>query len=72
MSRTKRYNFYGNWITVKRGEQHHNAKLTEQEVREMRTKYLKGGYTHRSIAKEYNISASQASKILLGMRWTHI
>ena len=53
------------------GENHPNAKLTEQQVIEIRTRYANGGITHRQIAKEYGISNTNTHGIISRKRWAH-
>jgi len=52
-----------------RGEKHHQAKLTQQQVDNMRNKYKSGGYTYRKLSQEYNINESTASRIIRGILW---
>jgi len=47
-----------------RGESHPGAKLTDAQVEEIRGRYLAGGITQKSLAKEYRISARQISCIV--------
>ena len=49
-----------------------NAKLTPDQVLEIRDKYAKGNTTHRKLAEEYNIHHSQITKILTRKLWSHI
>lgn len=54
-----------------KGESCGAAKLTEQQVREIRHKHKKG-YSGRGLAREYKISQSQISNIVLGYDWAHL
>lgn len=54
------------------GEKNNKAKLTEEKVKELRNLYSSGGYTHRSIAKLFNITVGTATKIINLQLWSHI
>lgn len=68
------------WHTPKENQQHsvrtglHVRKLSEQEVLEIRNRYKPGYSTSNSnyLAKEYNVSQSTISSILLRKTWKHI
>ncbi len=45
-----------------------NAKLTWDEVAEMRNKNSRG-YTYKQLAKEFDIGESHVRKICIGVRW---
>ena len=55
-----------------KGEKHHLSKLTEKQVLEIRSKYAKGGTTHRQLAKEYGIVKSVINYIINRKTWTYI
>ena len=55
-----------------RGEINGNSKLTEDAVREIRTRYAKGGITKKQLSLEYGISAGALGKVISRERWTHI
>jgi len=46
------------------GEQHHNTKLSAEQVKEIREKYAAGLGSHRKLAKEYGVVKSQIGKIV--------
>jgi len=56
---------------IRRGSQAPNAKLTEQQVREMRQARAKGELPCE-IGKRFGVSGSQVSKITLGKAWCHV
>lgn len=57
----------------KRGALHHNAKLTEQDVLDIRRKYAEGNTSHFKLASEYNIDSTDTiGRILRRKTWTHI
>lgn len=56
---------------VLNGEKNGMAKLTEEQVREIKEK-LKKGYFCLDLADEYNVHISTVSKINTGKYWRHI
>lgn len=59
-----------NW-GANRGEQHHNAKLTEACVREIRTRRARGEPL-TSIAHDFDISTPTVSAIVHRRKWAHV
>lgn len=55
-----------------RGEKHHNAKLTEEQVLEIRAKYATGKYTYEVLAQKYGILRPSIEKIINRKKWKHI
>ncbi len=53
-----------------RGEQHHNAKLTVQKVREIRSRYRRG--LGPRLSREYNLSLSTILGVARGGRWAWV
>lgn len=53
------------------GEKNHQAKLTENEVREIK-KQLRNNEANRKIAIEFNVSEVQISRIKHGKRWAMV
>lgn len=53
------------------GEQHHNAKMTETTVREMRARHA-GGESAYSLGKHYGITPTNAWQICRGMAWKQV
>jgi DNA-binding MarR family transcriptional regulator len=49
-----------------RGGRHHHAKLSTDQVREIREKYATGGITQRDLAERYGVSTKHISEILRG------
>lgn len=54
-----------------RGEHRWSARLTEDDVRVIRTKHA-GGQSAYSLAEEYGVSSSQAELIVNRKRWKHV
>lgn len=69
------------WVTVSennrraasrgayRGEQNGRAKLSEQDVRTLRSLRWQTGQSYSALARLFNISNSQAKRIINGERW---
>ena len=57
---------------IVRGEQVGTAKLTKEQVIEIRTKYITKRYSQYFLAKEYNVSRGNISDILRKKSWRHI
>lgn len=53
------------------GEQHRNATLTENQVREMRALHA-NGLSGAEIGRRYGIAKSTACRIIKGEAWAHI
>lgn len=49
-----------------------NAKLTEDNVMEIKRRYALGGITQATLAKEFEVSQSQITRVISGQRWRHI
>ena len=54
-----------------KGEQHGNAKLTEDQVRSIRTEYQQGA-SQREIAARYGISHPNVGYIVRRVAWKHV
>ena len=61
------YNFLDN----PKGEKHYLTKLIDNDIIEIRLRYSKGE-TQIAIAKDFNISQIQVSRIVNRKHWTHI
>lgn len=58
--------------TTPRGSRNGSAKLTEEDVREIRSTYASGGCTYRSLADRFGISYTQVGSIIRGEWWAHL
>ena len=58
--------------THARGERNGCCKLTEQQVRDIREKYIPHKYSTHKLAKEYEISQSQIKMIINNKSWKHV
>lgn len=56
-----------------KGEQNGCAKLTEQDVRDIRTTHAAGGISYGELARRYNLRASETVRMLCQRRtWKHV
>lgn len=55
-----------------KGENHPDAKLTEQQVREIREKYLKENTSLDNLGKEYGVTYQNIYAIITRRSWKHI
>jgi hypothetical protein len=55
-----------------RGERQGGAKLTADQVREIRQHYAAGGVTHQTLASEYGVVRQTISDILTRKHWRHL
>lgn len=57
-----------------KGEDHGNAKLTPQQVKEIRASYIKGSkeYGSPALARKYNVSFQQIHKIVTNQRYSGV
>ena len=54
------------------GEKNNKAKIDIISVRELRSLYATGKYTHRGLAKMFNLTHATVGKIIRGELWVHI
>lgn len=54
------------------GEKNGRAKLTEEEVLEIREKYKTKKYFHKDLAKDYNVSIAVIARVTRGDSWSHV
>lgn len=54
------------------GENSHNAKITEADVRTIREFYASGEYFMRELADKFSISLSQTKRIIDRKTWKHV
>lgn len=55
-----------------RGEVHHNAKLTESIVIEIRQSYALGKSSHSQLAKRYQVGVGHINRIIKRKAWKHV
>ena len=57
---------------TQKGEEHHRAKLTEEDVHRIRLSYNTNEKTMEELAGEYGIARTTVSCIVLGRTWRHL
>jgi DNA transposition AAA+ family ATPase len=55
-----------------KGERSWSARLTEDNVLEIRSKYAAGGISQKDLAIEYGVLAPAISQIINRKKWKHI
>lgn len=55
-----------------KGEKNPCAKLTDEKVTEIRSKYKEGSTTYRKLGAEYGVSFSVIYNIMRGKNWPHV
>jgi predicted DNA-binding protein len=61
----------GNWTALK-GEENPHAKLTEEEVEEIRKRYDSEDVSQPDLGDEFGVGHSVISDIVRGERWEHV
>lgn len=56
----------------KRGKEHHNAKLNEQIILQIRQKYKPNEYSYGKLAEEFGVDKKTIIRIVQRKTWTHI
>lgn len=57
---------------VLRGERIGTARLTEEQVVEIRARYSQGGITHQQLATEYGVARTTIGYAVRGIFWRHV
>lgn len=57
---------------VHRGENNSKAKLTENDVRSIRSRFSLGSASQPQLAEEFGVDQSMVSLIVRGKRWAHV
>jgi len=60
------------WCVTQRGENHPLHKLTEVQVREIRSTYQRGKFGYKRLTKRFGISFGLAQRIVSGKAWPHL
>lgn len=58
--------------TVLRGERHPHARLTAENVEEIRADYSTGTVSQRELGSRYGVTMSLIGQVVRGQIWTHI
>jgi hypothetical protein len=67
-----RHPWRANPALIRKGERHHGAKLTDQQVREIRERYAAGDISQRQLGAEYGIQQGAVSAIIRRAKWSHL
>jgi len=59
-------------VVVQRGSAHHAARLTEEQVREIRQRYAGKRVTLLALAQEFGVTEGAIWRIVSGRTWKHI
>lgn len=62
----------GSGYGVPIGAAHHEAKVTEADVRAIRLRYALGQVTMRELAEEYGMGVSGIQRIIRRVSWRHV
>jgi len=54
------------------GERSSSAKLTEDQVREIRARYAAGGISQSKLGKEYGLAQATVGELLRRVTWHHL
>jgi hypothetical protein len=54
------------------GSKHHQSRLTEEEVRDIRRRYATERLTYKKLAAQYGVGWTTIQKIISGKTWTHV
>ena len=63
---------YDTGLNPNKGETHYQAKLTEEQVKEIRVKYIPYKNSQYKLAKEYGVSRGCIYEIVSGINWKSI
>ena len=56
----------------KKGSENSNSKLTESEVKQIRSEYENNNTSYNKLSLKYNVSASTIELIIRRLRWKHV
>ena len=55
-----------------KGEKHGGAKLTAENIKQIRNLYATGGITHKLLAHQFNATEKNIQQIITRKRWRHL
>jgi predicted DNA binding protein len=55
-----------------RGESHHKSKLTDDDVRLIRSAYASGGITQRALAEKFGVVQRAIAQVIHYESWRHV
>jgi hypothetical protein len=56
----------------RKGGDHHNARITDEQVRDMRQRHHDGSATCKSLAEEHSLTLGHVKDIVAGRSWKHL
>lgn len=59
-------------LFARKGEQQHNAKLTNKKVIQIRSLYSRGKTTQADLANQFRVQQTNISRIVRGIGWAHV
>lgn len=59
-------------MSAKKGSEHHGAKITEKDVREIRRRYAAGGVSYKQLGIEFGLPHSNIGYIVKRQTWKHV
>jgi hypothetical protein len=73
-SGTNHYRAHPDYVPIEYGQERRvaTAKLTGDQVREIRRRYVVGDVTHEDLAAEFGIGRNTITRIINRTRWPHI
>ncbi len=54
------------------GQNHHNSKLSEEQVKRIIQEYNEGNVTQQQLAEKYNVKQPLISKLIRRVAWIHV
>ena len=63
---------YDEMVYGQKGEDHPRAKLTKEDVIELRDMYASGGYTQKELAEIFGIHKGNVAQIVNRYTWKHV
>lgn len=72
MTRAENMQHAANMGLMRRGESHHRAKLTNEQVIEIRSEYNKTKTPYLLLAQRFGVDATMIGFIVRGANWKHL
>lgn len=66
---------HGSWTKPEarpRGEAQDGARLTDENVRDIRARYAAGGVTQKALAEEYDVGETTVFNVIHRLNWRHV
>jgi hypothetical protein len=59
-------------MPARSGVRHHKAKMTEEQIREIRQQYAAGGVSHLALAVKFDLNTHTIFDIIKRRTWRHL